>query len=532
MADEVPEVVVQLPLPDEEVVIPLETVGDELEVGIAYFSAMGEGGGGSGIPETTIRAWDAEVLDQAHTYADQLYIDLGNEIDNLTPTVQRVDQLSSSNEYRILELRGRVDNLVIPTVDVTKAYVDAADTALGQRITDITPASIGAALASHTHTKAQVGLGNVDNTTDLGKPVSTATQAALDLKSDTGHTHPTSDIIGLPATPTWSTLSGKPTTFPPEAHSHTFDSIMERPTAYPPSTHQHAVADIMDMPVISRPVDIQTFTPTGAFSTATQYTWVKPEGAKIVQVMMISAGGGGGQGGSNVLGSTVGGGGGGGAGNEGNFTIPADQLPGTVSVSVPKGGRGGIGGTTNSWPLNTQAARFGDNLVNSGSPGAPGSPTGNNSAGGGAWGAGVFIQSPNGGAGANDARYPGQGGGSSNLVVQSTGGGGGSGLSSNNNFSNAQGGIPGNSWAATNNPKVGVTGDGANGEHGTRFGTNMHGTGGGGGTGGLTKQGGRGGDGATYGGGGGGGGGGRNDLGGGGDGGNGGDGIVIVTTYF
>ena len=264
MADEVPEVVVQLPLPDEEVVIPLGTVGDELEVGIAYFSSMGEGGGGSGIPEATIRGWDAEVLDQAHTYADQVYIDLSNEIDNLTPTVQRIDQLSSNNEYHILELRGRVDNLVIPTVDVTKAYVDAADTALGQRITDITPASIGAALASHTHTKAQVGLGNVDNTTDLGKPVSTATQAALDLKSDTGHRHPTSDIIGLPTTPTWSTLSGKPTTFPPEAHSHAFDSITERPTAYPPSAHSHAWGDVTGKPT--------TFTPAAHTHTVSQIT--------------------------------------------------------------------------------------------------------------------------------------------------------------------------------------------------------------------------------------------------------------------
>jgi hypothetical protein len=33
-------------------------------------------------------------------------------------------------------------------------------------------------------TKAMVGLGNVDNTTDLNKPVSTATQAALDLKAN------------------------------------------------------------------------------------------------------------------------------------------------------------------------------------------------------------------------------------------------------------------------------------------------------------------------------------------------------------
>ena len=33
-------------------------------------------------------------------------------------------------------------------------------------------------------TKAMVGLGNVDNTSDLNKPVSTATQAALDLKAN------------------------------------------------------------------------------------------------------------------------------------------------------------------------------------------------------------------------------------------------------------------------------------------------------------------------------------------------------------
>ena len=37
--------------------------------------------------------------------------------------------------------------------------------------------------------KSVVGLGNVDNTSDLNKPISTATQAALDLKSDTTHNH-------------------------------------------------------------------------------------------------------------------------------------------------------------------------------------------------------------------------------------------------------------------------------------------------------------------------------------------------------
>ncbi len=36
----------------------------------------------------------------------------------------------------------------------------------------------------HSVTKAQVGLGSVDNTSDLSKPISTATQSALDLKYD------------------------------------------------------------------------------------------------------------------------------------------------------------------------------------------------------------------------------------------------------------------------------------------------------------------------------------------------------------
>lgn len=42
---------------------------------------------------------------------------------------------------------------------------------------------VGAAPLVHTHTKADVGLGNVDNTTDAGKPISIAQQNALDQKA-------------------------------------------------------------------------------------------------------------------------------------------------------------------------------------------------------------------------------------------------------------------------------------------------------------------------------------------------------------
>lgn len=48
-------------------------------------------------------------------------------------------------------------------------------------------------------TKADVGLGNVDNTSDANKPVSTATQTALNGKANTSHTHTASQITDFNA---------------------------------------------------------------------------------------------------------------------------------------------------------------------------------------------------------------------------------------------------------------------------------------------------------------------------------------------
>lgn len=54
----------------------------------------------------------------------------------------------------------------------------------------------------HHVTKDQVGLGNVDNTSDKDKPVSDSVQEALDNKSDVGHTHTKAEIVDLDSTPT------------------------------------------------------------------------------------------------------------------------------------------------------------------------------------------------------------------------------------------------------------------------------------------------------------------------------------------
>ncbi len=83
---------------------------------------------------------------------------------------------------------GNVDN----TSDSSKPISSATQTALDAKLASATAASTYAPIDSPTFTgtvagvtKAHVGLGNVDNTSDASKPVSTATQTALDLKANT-----------------------------------------------------------------------------------------------------------------------------------------------------------------------------------------------------------------------------------------------------------------------------------------------------------------------------------------------------------
>jgi hypothetical protein len=57
--------------------------------------------------------------------------------------------------------------------------------------------SVAGKTGAVTLAKADVGLGDVDNTPDAAKPVSTATQAALDGKANTAHGHAIADVTGL-----------------------------------------------------------------------------------------------------------------------------------------------------------------------------------------------------------------------------------------------------------------------------------------------------------------------------------------------
>ena len=71
--------------------------------------------------------------------------------------------------------------------------------------------------ASHTHTKSEVGLGNVDNTADSAKSVKYATSA------------------GSANAVSWGNVSGKPSTYTPASHTHTKSQITDFPSSLPAS---------------------------------------------------------------------------------------------------------------------------------------------------------------------------------------------------------------------------------------------------------------------------------------------------------
>lgn len=61
------------------------------------------------------------------------------------------------------------------------------------------------------------------------------------------HTHDwTNGITGKPATypSTWATVSGKPTTFAPTAHTHLWADITDKPATFVPSAHTHTIANV------------------------------------------------------------------------------------------------------------------------------------------------------------------------------------------------------------------------------------------------------------------------------------------------
>ena len=93
---------------------------------------------------------------------------------------------------------------VLPSNGIPKSSLDVsvqntltkADTALQAAPVS----SVAGRTGAITVTKSDVGLANVDNTSDLDKPVSTQTQLALNTKASQVHTHAIADVTDLQST--------------------------------------------------------------------------------------------------------------------------------------------------------------------------------------------------------------------------------------------------------------------------------------------------------------------------------------------
>jgi hypothetical protein len=83
----------------------------------------------------------------------------------------------------------------------------------------------------------------------------------------------------------------------------------------------------------------------GFFNGGTWSTWIKPRGAKLVNIICQGSGAGGG-GGFQSASTPRAGGGGGGSGATSRLTINANLLPDILYILPGIGGNGGLGGTT------------------------------------------------------------------------------------------------------------------------------------------------------------------------------------------
>jgi len=82
----------------------------------------------------------------------------------------------------------------------------------------------------------------------------TGLQAALDGKAATVHTHILEDVTGLTDildsksnvghSHAWDEITNKPTEFNPSPHTHVWGDIFEKPTEFPPEDHTHAISEV------------------------------------------------------------------------------------------------------------------------------------------------------------------------------------------------------------------------------------------------------------------------------------------------
>ena len=176
----------------------LKPIRDALEQKIAAEEARARGVEGS-LSNLTTDAKNnlVSAINEVDTHIDTNTTNIGtlsslttDAKNNLVSAINEVDLHSDStssdlaNEIaRATGVEGSLSNLTTDTKTNLVSAINEVDLHSDTNSTNLSN-HIGNTSNPHSVTKAQVGLGNVDNTSDLDKPISTATQEAIDGKQD------------------------------------------------------------------------------------------------------------------------------------------------------------------------------------------------------------------------------------------------------------------------------------------------------------------------------------------------------------
>ena len=139
---------------------------------------------------------DTEIIDEPRRYAQVLTFTFRIARDNFTIAQGTPVTGAMLGDLYDVNTTGVTDGQVIAYDAATAVWLPATDAAGAEQLNDLSDVIIsqpaqgeffrydGGEWVNDTAQKSDVGLGNVDNTSDANKPISTATQTALDLKAD------------------------------------------------------------------------------------------------------------------------------------------------------------------------------------------------------------------------------------------------------------------------------------------------------------------------------------------------------------
>ena len=132
---------------------------------------------------------------------DKFSMDVINENMDKIDAALSSHELDTNNPHDVTKTQIGLSN-VDNTSDLDKSISNLTQTALNLKADDLDLTAHTTNTSNpHGVTKSQVGLANVDNTSDLDKPISALTQTALDLKADgtivTAHNTNTSNPHGV-----------------------------------------------------------------------------------------------------------------------------------------------------------------------------------------------------------------------------------------------------------------------------------------------------------------------------------------------